>query len=118
MDTAQVYTIPYVKDNESPSTHLSSPKLVHWGQQFTLCKLPVSRRALCFTGCLLRHNFEVFVIIFQISSDSGSKEYKFPGGAIQVAQYWKDANELSSNEKIFNEFLHQVIEEKLFLCCH
>nr|XP_048275461.1 uncharacterized protein LOC125390476 [Myodes glareolus] len=37
----------------------------------------------------------------------GSKEYKFPGGAIQVAQYWKDANELSSNEKIFNEFLHQ-----------
>lgn len=89
-----------------------------WGQQFTLCKLPVSRRALCFTGCLLKHNFEVFVILFQISSDSGSKEYKFPGGAIQLAQYWKDANALSSKEKIFNEFLHQVIEEKIFLCYH
>ncbi|KAM7320490.1 hypothetical protein ACRRTK_020933 [Alexandromys fortis] len=38
----------------------------------------------------------------------GSKEYKFPGGAIQLAQYWKDANALSSKEKIFNEFLHQV----------
>lgn len=98
-----------MKDHDGSSIHYSSPQLVHWGHQFTLCKLPVSRRAF---------NFEVFVIMFQISSDSGSKEYKFPGGAIQVAQYWKDANELSSNEKIFNEFLHQVIEEELFLCCH
>lgn len=37
----------------------------------------------------------------------GSKEYKFPGGVIQRAQYWKDGNELSDNEQIFNEFLHQ-----------
>ncbi|XP_073925629.1 uncharacterized protein [Castor canadensis] len=37
----------------------------------------------------------------------GSKEYQFPGGVIQQAQYWKNGNELSNNEKIFNEFLHQ-----------
>ncbi|GAB1301847.1 Predicted gene, 36255 [Apodemus speciosus] len=37
----------------------------------------------------------------------GSREYKFPGGVIQRAQYWKNGNELSNNEKIFSEFLHQ-----------
>ncbi|XP_043745253.1 legumin J-like isoform X2 [Cervus elaphus] len=37
----------------------------------------------------------------------GSKEYKFPGGIIQLAQYWKNRNELSHNENIFSEFLNQ-----------
>ncbi|XP_027432303.1 uncharacterized protein LOC113912782 isoform X2 [Zalophus californianus] len=38
----------------------------------------------------------------------GSKEYQFPGGVIQLAQYWKNGSELSSHEKIFSEFLNQV----------
>ncbi|XP_040488299.1 uncharacterized protein LOC123787518 [Ursus americanus] len=37
----------------------------------------------------------------------GSKEYRFPGGVIQLAQYWKNASELSNHEKIFSEFLNQ-----------
>ncbi|NP_001358725.1 uncharacterized protein [Canis lupus baileyi] len=37
----------------------------------------------------------------------GSKEYQFPGGVIQLAQYWKNASELSNLEKIFSEFLNQ-----------
>nr|XP_031548327.1 uncharacterized protein LOC116286089 [Vicugna pacos] len=37
----------------------------------------------------------------------GSKEYQFPGGVIQLAQYWKNRSELSNNEKIFSEFLNQ-----------
>ncbi|XP_025742275.1 oxalate decarboxylase OxdC-like isoform X1 [Callorhinus ursinus] len=37
----------------------------------------------------------------------GSKEYQFPGGVIQLAQYWKNGSELSSHEKIFSEFLNQ-----------
>lgn len=37
----------------------------------------------------------------------GSKEYKFPGGIIQLAQYWKNGSELSNNEKTFSEFLNQ-----------
>ncbi|XP_040334716.1 lung adenoma susceptibility protein 2 isoform X5 [Herpailurus yagouaroundi] len=37
----------------------------------------------------------------------GSKEYRFPGGIIQLAQYWKNASELSSHEQIFSEFLNQ-----------
>ncbi|XP_055273365.1 uncharacterized protein LOC129549864 [Moschus berezovskii] len=37
----------------------------------------------------------------------GSKEYRFPGGIIQLAQYWKNRNELSHNEKFFSEFLNQ-----------
>ncbi|KAF6302960.1 hypothetical protein mRhiFer1_008698 [Rhinolophus ferrumequinum] len=37
----------------------------------------------------------------------GSKEYRFPGGIIQLAQYWKNGSELSNNEKIFSEFLNQ-----------
>ncbi|XP_046528456.1 legumin J-like [Equus quagga] len=37
----------------------------------------------------------------------GSKEYRFPGGIIQRAQYWRNASELSNNEKIFSEFLNQ-----------
>ncbi|NP_001358681.1 legumin J-like isoform X1 [Oryctolagus cuniculus] len=37
----------------------------------------------------------------------GSKEYQYPGGVIQWAQYWKDGSELSNNEKIFSEFLNQ-----------
>ncbi|XP_029420638.1 legumin type B-like [Nannospalax galili] len=37
----------------------------------------------------------------------GSKEYRFPGGVMQRAQYWKNGSELSKNENIFNEFLHQ-----------
>ncbi|KAI4564769.1 hypothetical protein MJG53_015781 [Ovis ammon polii x Ovis aries] len=38
----------------------------------------------------------------------GSKEHRFPGGIIQLAQYWKNSSELSHNEKIFSEFLNQV----------
>uniref|UniRef100_UPI003D9C7BD4 uncharacterized protein LOC106780934 n=1 Tax=Equus caballus TaxID=9796 RepID=UPI003D9C7BD4 len=37
----------------------------------------------------------------------GSKEYRFPGGIIQRAQYWRNGSELSNNEKIFSEFLNQ-----------
>ncbi|XP_039697223.1 legumin J-like isoform X3 [Pteropus medius] len=37
----------------------------------------------------------------------GSKEYRFPGGIIQLAQYWKNGSELSKNEKIFSTFLNQ-----------
>ncbi|XP_057554236.1 uncharacterized protein LOC130830965 [Hippopotamus amphibius kiboko] len=37
----------------------------------------------------------------------GSKEYRFPGGIIQLAQYWKNGSGLSNNEKIFSEFLNQ-----------
>lgn len=37
----------------------------------------------------------------------GSKEYKFPGGIIQRAHYWKNDSGLTHNEKIFNEFLNQ-----------
>ncbi|XDA88699.1 hypothetical protein R6Z07F_018342 [Ovis aries] len=37
----------------------------------------------------------------------GSKEHRFPGGIIQLAQYWKNSSELSHNEKIFSEFLNQ-----------
>lgn len=37
----------------------------------------------------------------------GSKEYQFPGGVIQNAQYWKNGSELSNNERIFSEFLNQ-----------
>jgi hypothetical protein len=56
-----------------------------------------------------------FLFWFLNLSDSGSKEYQFPGGVIQQAQYWKNGNELSNNEKIFNEFLHQVIEKNLLM---
>ncbi|XP_069324075.1 uncharacterized protein [Eulemur rufifrons] len=37
----------------------------------------------------------------------GSKEFQFPGGVIQQAQYWKNGSELNNNEKIFSEFLNQ-----------
>ncbi|XP_077633711.1 oxalate decarboxylase OxdC-like isoform X3 [Crocuta crocuta] len=37
----------------------------------------------------------------------GSKEYRFPGGVIQLAQYWKNGSELSNHEQIFSEFLNQ-----------
>ncbi|XP_013377868.1 PREDICTED: uncharacterized protein LOC102003924 isoform X2 [Chinchilla lanigera] len=37
----------------------------------------------------------------------GSKEYRFPGGVIQKAHYWKNGSELSNNEKIFSEFLNE-----------
>ncbi|XP_042636177.1 uncharacterized protein LOC103192560 [Orycteropus afer afer] len=37
----------------------------------------------------------------------GSKEYRFPGGIIQWAQYWKNGSELNNNEKIFSEFVNQ-----------
>ncbi|KAM5305013.1 oxalate decarboxylase OxdC-like [Glossophaga mutica] len=37
----------------------------------------------------------------------GSKEYRFPGGVIQLAQYWKNDSGLSNNEKIFSKFLNQ-----------
>ena len=30
-----------------------------------------------------------------------------------MAQYWKNRSELSNNEKIFSEFLNQVIEKNV-----
>ncbi|XP_032167302.1 lung adenoma susceptibility protein 2 isoform X2 [Mustela erminea] len=45
----------------------------------------------------------------------GSKEYQFPGGVIQLAQYWKNGSELSNHEKIFGEFLNQH-QNALTLC--
>lgn len=53
--------------------------------------------------------------VFQTSSDSGSKEYRFPGGIIQLAQYWKNYSGLSNNEKIFSKFLNQVIEKSVLV---
>ena len=63
------------------------------------------------------YHFEVvlsyFVFKFHLISDS--KEYKFPGGIIQLAQYWKNKNELRHSENIFSEFLNQVIEKDILM---
>jgi len=32
-----------------------------------------------------------------------------------LAQYWKNRSELSHNEKIFSEFLNQVIEKNVLM---
>ena len=32
-----------------------------------------------------------------------------------MAQYWKNSSELSHNEKIFSEFLNQVIEKSVLM---
>ncbi|KAI4555075.1 hypothetical protein MJT46_015461 [Ovis ammon polii x Ovis aries] len=50
----------------------------------------------------------------------GSKEHRFPGGIIQLAQYWKNSSELSHNEKIFSEFLNQIESDQteIHLFCH
>ncbi|TKC35240.1 hypothetical protein EI555_008476, partial [Monodon monoceros] len=39
-----------------------------------------------------------------IENVGSSKEYQFPGGIIQLAQYWKNRSELNNNEKNFSEF--------------
>uniref|UniRef100_A0A670IUJ6 Cupin type-1 domain-containing protein n=1 Tax=Podarcis muralis TaxID=64176 RepID=A0A670IUJ6_PODMU len=36
----------------------------------------------------------------------GSTEFRFPGGIIQFARYVKDGKGLSTNERIYSEFLH------------